>query len=275
MIVIGMHRSGTSALAGRLQDGGVFMGSKLDNNAESLFFKRMNEWMLRLCGGSWEHPLPIDVLDGQPELRAILVRQLERALSAPISMNFFGAARWMRYRGQRRLGFAWGWKDPRNTFTLPIWLELFPDARIINVERHGIDVALSLRNRFVKQKERAGKAVESENSMLLMRRRQLVGLEGLRGANLEDGLLLWSEYMRRGRRHCETLGERAMTVRFEELMLEPEQVLQRVAKFAGVAEWPDEHRLDPSRAYAWEATQTQELKDLLARHQGLLREFGY
>ncbi|MBW1793701.1 MAG: sulfotransferase [Deltaproteobacteria bacterium] len=44
----------------------------------------------------------------------------------------------------------WGWKDPRTTLTLPLWLKLFPKARIIHVIRNGIDSALSLWRRCKK-----------------------------------------------------------------------------------------------------------------------------
>ena len=37
-----------------------------------------------------------------------------------------------------------GWKDPRNTFTLDLWLKLFPNAKIINIMRHPLDVSQSL-----------------------------------------------------------------------------------------------------------------------------------
>jgi hypothetical protein len=42
---------------------------------------------------------------------------------------------------------AWGWKDPRNSITLPVWLKLFPDARVIHIVRNGVDVAESLYRR--------------------------------------------------------------------------------------------------------------------------------
>jgi hypothetical protein len=47
----------------------------------------------------------------------------------------------------------WGWKDPRNSVTLPIWLSLFPQAKVIHVVRNGIDVSISLHQREVSRKE--------------------------------------------------------------------------------------------------------------------------
>ena len=31
----------------------------------------------------------------------------------------------------RDIPFPWGWKDPRNSITLPLWLRLYPEAKII------------------------------------------------------------------------------------------------------------------------------------------------
>ena len=40
IIITGKHRSGTSLLSKILIDQGIFMGSKLDSNSESIFFQR-------------------------------------------------------------------------------------------------------------------------------------------------------------------------------------------------------------------------------------------
>ena len=41
----------------------------------------------------------------------------------------------------------WAFKDPRTTLTLRVWRSLYPDLRLIEVVRHGFDVALSLSRR--------------------------------------------------------------------------------------------------------------------------------
>ena len=58
IIVLGAHRSGTSALSRVLDELGVFVGSRLDSNHESWFFLRLNVWLLSRCGGRWDHPAP-------------------------------------------------------------------------------------------------------------------------------------------------------------------------------------------------------------------------
>jgi len=41
----------------------------------------------------------------------------------------------------------WGWKDPRNCITLPFWLELIPDLRVVICLRNPLEVAVSLHER--------------------------------------------------------------------------------------------------------------------------------
>ena len=38
----------------------------------------------------------------------------------------------------------WGWKDPRTCFSLSLWLKIFPKAKVIYIQRNGVDVAQSL-----------------------------------------------------------------------------------------------------------------------------------
>lgn len=59
------------------------------------------------------------------------------------------AARRVRAKAERLLREfegrePWGWKDPRNSATLPFWLHLFPDLKIVVCLRHPKEVALSL-----------------------------------------------------------------------------------------------------------------------------------
>jgi len=41
----------------------------------------------------------------------------------------------------------WGWKDPRNSLTLPFWLRLIPDLRVVVCVRNPIEAAWSLHGR--------------------------------------------------------------------------------------------------------------------------------
>ena len=70
MFVIGMHRSGTSAMAGMLSQLGITGPSEDDlipatssntrGHFESKLLTRIDNQLLRLCGGTWSAPASVD-----------------------------------------------------------------------------------------------------------------------------------------------------------------------------------------------------------------------
>ena len=147
VILIGMHRSGTSLLAQLLEALGLFTGWRRAPNHEAGFFNRYNAWLLSSAGGRWDTPGAIDHLLADAEGRALAVDYLRAKLSGPAAVEFLGPRRALRWRSLEAIGEPWGWKDPRTTVTLPIWLELFPGARVLHLVRNGVDVAESLHRR--------------------------------------------------------------------------------------------------------------------------------
>ena len=190
IIVIGMHRSGTSLVSRLLERGGVYVGgSWLDENHESVHFLRANRAMFgegprMLRDFGWTAPKTDEfILE-----RRGYAEQAARQLSA-----FFA---------DRTNEDAWGWKDPRNTITLPVWLSIFPQARVVNVLRDGRSVALSLtdRNRL----------------------------------HPAFALGLWAHYVTRAEKNLEAVPDtRKITIRFEELAEDPESLLGLLYEFAG------------------------------------------
>lgn len=140
VIIVGMHRSGTSLLTHILAEMGLYIGNQLDKHNESVLFKGINNRLLLEVGASWFRPEPFLTKLNQ---EGFVQNQAERAF------------RWVEegigQYGQVRPEQGWGWKDPRNTLTLPVWLHVFPNAKVINIERHGIDVSLSLQRREIKR----------------------------------------------------------------------------------------------------------------------------
>ena len=128
--VLGMHRSGTSCLAGSLEQQGLFLG---DVNTSAPWNKRGNrerfdvmslqQDLLEANGGSWYEPPP--VVEWSPEhyarARAILAQDAAAAV--------------------------WGFKDPRTVLTLAGWEQLVPDLDAVGIFRHPLRVARSLQSR--------------------------------------------------------------------------------------------------------------------------------
>lgn len=234
VIVLGMHRSGTSLVIRLLAAMGLFIGRHRDVNDEAWFFLRLNEWLLRQCGGGWDHPEPIRHLLADPAGRRLTVGYLRYVLGTPRVAAYLGAAGYLRHRRPERLPRPWGWKDPRNTYTLPLWLDLFPGARVIHVFRHGVDVAASLQRRqaaSVGEAERRFRRLRALHA-LLPRRGGFA--ESWRCGDLDEALGLWRGYLEQARRHVAVLGGQACEVCYEDLLAAPHERLRALADFCGL-----------------------------------------
>ena len=143
VVVLGMHRSGTSAVAGCLHRLGVDFGPRLmpatgDNPRgyyEHIDIVNLHDRLLLALGGSWDETRPLppdwwldDTLTGS--YRAELLNLLRRDLStAPL----------------------WGLKDPRLCRLLPwwepVWAATETQPLFVIVRRHPSEVAASLARR--------------------------------------------------------------------------------------------------------------------------------
>lgn len=281
VIIIGMHRSGTSLLTRVLQQQGLFMGLGATRNEEARFTNALNAWVFRQASATWDRPESMDRLLADDELRPWLLDYLGGVVRGPASIRFLGPRRWLRYRGLDRVAERWGWKDPRNTYTLSLWQELFPEARVLHIVRHGVDVAASLRARRAR--------VLADNVARYRRHRRLY-LDNpfapkrrgfgpqVRCATLEGGFSLWESYVARAREHVQRCGDRALEVGYESLLADPEPHLRRALEFCGLD--VDDGRIaaaardmDAERAHAWRAD--PELREFAAGVRGRLTRFGY
>ena len=245
IIVIGMHRSGTSVLTRSLERLGLFLGNHKDPNHEALFFLRLNRWILQQSGGSWDHPAPVRDLIRHEEVSKAVIDHLTFSLKSPGSVSFLGWRFYFRYRRIDRLDIHWGWKDPRNTFTLPLWLKVFPEARIVYIERHGADVANSLLKRQEHCLAQAREVYNQRKPIYALLGKRKGFTDSIRCATLEGGFSLWEEYVSEARKHLRELGGRALEIRYEDLVLNAVETVKRVASFCG---------LDPSNDSVVRAT---------------------
>jgi len=82
-----------------------------------------------------------------------MVKLAENYIKSIRRIKYLGFIKGLKYKSLKELDFPWGWKDPRNTFTIDIWIEVFPNAKLIHIYRNPIDVAESLRKRTLKCKK--------------------------------------------------------------------------------------------------------------------------
>ena len=128
--IIGMHRSGTSVLAGSLQKAGLFLGAHFVRNRHNLRGNRENPQVLELHEellaenrGSWDHP---------PKEVRWASEHLDRAREL-VAQN----------ADQGR----WGFKDPRTLLTLSGWKRVAKKVELAGTFRHPLAVAISLKSR--------------------------------------------------------------------------------------------------------------------------------
>jgi len=142
VLILGMHRSGTSALSRSLQALGVYLGNNFledqpDNPTgywEDKGIYQLNERALSVCGVRWEDVSLIDDSKwSQPELQA-----LGSEAADYVRASFGGHP-------------LWGFKDPRFVRLLPFWQPIFQslgvDASYVIAIRNPRSVSISLFDR--------------------------------------------------------------------------------------------------------------------------------
>src|SRR5262249_43273150 len=128
-----MHGSGTSILAEVLDASGLFLGVDADHSENSFFREEVAELVLGREDRWAELPLP----------------SVEEVLAfAPAARERIEAGWLARYP---ELGYGgrspWGFKDPPRCLILPLYLAIFPLARVLHIVRDADDVAASLARR--------------------------------------------------------------------------------------------------------------------------------
>ena len=136
-----MHGSGSSIVSRILIELGVYMGTDLDSHAEAAEFFDLNEELLYRAGSAWHQPQEFLAELSRPSFAHSAAWRLVSATYGRLQSRFLASMRRERPRG------AWGWKDPRTSLTLPVWLRLFPHARILDVRRETAAAAASIHRR--------------------------------------------------------------------------------------------------------------------------------
>lgn len=191
VVVLGMHRSGTSAVTRGLQVMGVGLGEKLmapnpDVNAkgfwEDVDLNALNIEMLQALGSDWYHMAPITTAE---VVKLCQLGFLQRAVELL----------------QEKIGDApvFGLKDPRMAKLLLFWKEVFSqcrcEVRYVLTIRHPLSVAQSLKKRD--------------------------------GLDVVTSYMLWLEHVLEGL--AGTVDSKRVIVDYDLLMRSPEHELQRIA----------------------------------------------
>ncbi|NOZ08291.1 MAG: hypothetical protein GXO91_05370, partial [FCB group bacterium] len=135
VVVLGMHRSGTSMLTNILVNAGYFVSEKedlmqpADDNPNGFFEHKSvieaNDIVLKLCQGSWDNPPEDDKIE-------------------QICIDPFLEIIKQYYRGHNKVVL----KDPRMCLTLPVWKRMLPkNTKIIYIKRKREAVVTSLMKR--------------------------------------------------------------------------------------------------------------------------------
>lgn len=152
VLICGMHRSGTSCLAGCLEEMGLQLGDVLTSapynkkgNRENPAIWPINDAILSRAGAAWDAP-PEGVVPWASEHVAEAKQFLE---------------------AYRHLPEPWGIKDPRITLLLDGWLSIIPHSRLVASIRHPVAVAKSLAARDGFSEERSFSLWEHYNREVL------------------------------------------------------------------------------------------------------------
>jgi Sulfotransferase family len=259
ILILGAHRSGTSATAHALQLLGLQIGQRLDSHYESKALQRLHEEYLRKVGATWYQPQPFLDWVQTPEGERDCLDYLRANARHPGLFGYRRNPRGLYLLARLKLGSLWGWKEPRTTLFAPLWLKLFPGARIIDVIRHPLSVALSLRQRELRFRTAGDSPAPQLDDVHYCLRIALAYVEA------GERLAAQTVFYRR--------------IRFEDLQADPSGTLKELALFCDLR--PSGFQLDraaatikPEMSRHWESVLTEETKDLLSSYPVLAR-LGY
>lgn len=132
IIIVGMHRSGTSVLSSIIHKLGVDLGTKLLESSfanptghyEDVAFLDLHERILHGAKGDWDSPPTEDRLKESFE-------RLESDVDTLLEQR-------------NRCSASWGWKEPRTSLLLPFYFRKLPHLRLIYCQRDPEEVAQSI-----------------------------------------------------------------------------------------------------------------------------------
>lgn len=269
VVILGMHRTGTSLVARLMSSLGVFMGHQLNDHHEATWFFEMNETLLRIAHAAWDYPQSFTTLLDHSATRKHAEAYLRHSAKEYSFKRTFLGLKHLLYMYSHvfissKESFVWGWKDPRTTVTFPLWNNVFPGSRYIFVQRNGVDVANSL---YVREHGRRPTIHSTVPS--------------LRCLTLSEGFRLWEEYNTIFLKYKDCIPPQdVLYVRYEDLLQDPAATISALADFVQLPVddtkvQPVVEHFDVQKAYTF-----MNKPDLLefyntVKHSELMRTFNY
>lgn len=210
-------------------DLGIHMGDRISRDAEALYFRGINRSIIRSQNANWDQPQILteamrstDILESQSQrLRQEMMDKSIFLGNRPSFSRHFGNNKWALIMSHSQV--AWGWNDPQTSLLIPIWTDIFPEAKWIHLIRNGIDVSISLFRKSWKQQRRwlypLFRSAYRENTL-----------------DFQYCFNLWEEYLCTIYDNFSTIdNSRKIDIKYEELIQKPEAILNRLISFLGLS----------------------------------------
>jgi hypothetical protein len=281
LIFVGMHRSGTTMTSKFLDAINVFMGYRVGKvNNEAYYFQYLNEWILAQHGCSWDNPESYYFTNTLVQNE--IIRVLKKEMKGRRKFDFLGFRKSLKFTSIEDLNFSWGWKDPKTSITLDLWLKVFPNAKILHIVRHPIDVANSLSKREKELKGNFRKKNELRELESKLSHKPLYQ-QSVRVEHIEEGIKLWSYYVSSIVKHTKSLDEKQiLTIRYEDILASPIPCLEKIGLFVNERKQSKEFLLnfskeiDASRAFAFKQSKNLiQYENFLESNVECHKLFGY
>ncbi|HNE49573.1 MAG TPA: sulfotransferase [Chitinophagales bacterium] len=250
VIILGMHRSGTTMITKILENLGLFVGVEKEINHEALFFWKINNWIFDLHTATPEKPYNMRYKN--PACEQVIIESLDYFVQSNKRKEYLGNLA-SRYKNIKKVDIPFGWKDPKNTFTVDFWKHIFPNPKIIHIYRNPIDSVSSYIERDLALKNKF-----EWNWKKKLKRNFLISNhfhENFRLTSIEEGYNLWEEYVSKAL-HLKQEFPNYLEIKYEDFLENPLPHIQQLAAFCGLesndSKIKDEIKLvNSDRAYSF------------------------
>lgn len=229
VIILGMHRSGTTMITKMLENLGLFVGAEKEVNNEALFFWKINNWIFDLHTAASEKPHNLRYKN--PGCEKVILESLEHFILSDKRKEYLGKHSSV-FRSIKDVNFPYGWKDPKNTFTIDFWSAVFPNPKIIHIYRNPIDSVSSYIERDLELKNKF-----EWNWKKKLKRNFLISKnfhENFRLTSIEEGYELWEEYVTKALSLKNNFPD-YLEIKYEDFLENPFENLKTLSKFCGLS----------------------------------------